>query len=99
MPFILLWLFMETSDAIYQRRAIKHFDPTFIMPQADEKKIFELAQQSPSSFNIQHWRLVQVTDASKRALIQQAAWGQEQVTQASMLLVVCADLMAWNNQP
>ena len=49
---------MDTFDAIYARRAVKHYDPNHTMPEADLKQLFEAAIQSPSSFNIQHWRFV-----------------------------------------
>lgn len=85
--------------SIEERRAVKHYDATYKMPDEDVKKIFKIAQQSPSSFNIQHWRFVNVKDPKVREQIKQAAWGQAQVTDASMLLVVCADVKAWAKQP
>ena len=58
-----------------------------------------LAQQAPSSFNIQHWRLVHVTDTAQRAAIRAAAWDQAQITEASDLIVLCADVKAWEKNP
>ena len=57
---------MDAFDAIYGRRAVKHFDPNHTMSPADEKKLLEVAIQSPTSFNIQHWRFVVVRDAQLR---------------------------------
>ncbi len=88
-------LHMNTFEAIEARRAVKHFDSDYVIPEAEQKKLFELALQSPTSFNIQHWRIVQVKDKALRQQIQAAAWGQEQVTKASMLLFVCANIKAW----
>jgi len=48
---------MDTFDAIYGRRAVKHFDPDYVIPADDERKLFEAAIQAPTSFNIQHWRI------------------------------------------
>jgi len=45
---------METFEAIYQRRAVKHFDPKHKLTPAEEQKLLEAAIQSPTSFNIQH---------------------------------------------
>lgn len=90
---------MEVSHAIESRRAVKHFDDSYDMPEADFKKLMGWAMQAPTSFNIQNWRFVHVVDAGKRAQIQEAAWGQEQVTKASTLIVLCADVKAWEKQP
>ncbi len=90
---------LATQDAIRARRAVKAFDPAHKMSAAEEQKLFELAQQSPSSFNIQHWRFVKVSDPAQREALRAAAWGQAQVTDASLFLVITADLKAWDKDP
>lgn len=90
---------MNTLDAIAARRAIKHFDPEFEIPQVQADKLVEYAILAPSSFNIQHWRFVQVDDAELRQQMRQAAWNQAQVSEASLLYILCADLLAWDNDP
>ena len=55
--------------------------------------------QAPSSFNIQHWRLVNVTDKALRAKLREAAFDQAQVTDASLLFVVTVDIKAWEKNP
>lgn len=90
---------MDTLEAIRARRAVKHYDPDFVMPEAHEKELLDLARQSPTSFNMQNWRFVNVKDKALRLQIQEAAWNQAQVTQASMLLVLCGDLKAHKNDP
>lgn len=90
---------MDTFEAIRGRRAIKHYDPEFEIPREDEDKLIELAMQAPSSFNIQHWRLVRVADKELRAKIREAAVDQAQVTDASLLYVITADLKAWEKEP
>lgn len=90
---------MDTQHAILTRRAVKHYDSTFEIPAADEQKLLELARNAPTSFNIQNWRFCVVKDKALRADIKKAAWGQEQVTDASLLIVMCADLKAWDKDP
>ena len=90
---------MDFQDIVRNRRAVKHYDANFIMPEKDLADIIELARHSPSSFNIQHWRIVNVTDKNLRQQIQNAAWGQTQITEASTLLIICADLNADEKQP
>ena len=90
---------MNTLEAIQARRAVKSYDPSYEMPVEDEKAILEAAMLAPTAFNIQNWRFVVVKDSEKRELIKQAAWGQAQVTDASLLIVLTADTQAWDNDP
>lgn len=90
---------MDTLDAITERRAVKHFDPDFVMPQADIDTLLNHAILSPTSFNIQNWRFVQVEDKALRSKVREAAWDQAQVTDASLLFILCADVKAWNKAP
>ncbi|NHI01060.1 nitroreductase family protein [Oceanimonas sp. MB9] len=90
---------MHTLDAIMSRRAIKHYDATFHMPEADVERLFRHLLQAPTSYNLQHWRFVQVEDPQLRAELRVAAWDQAQITDASLLLVLCADTQAWQNDP
>jgi nitroreductase len=87
------------QEAIEQRRAVKHFDPAHKLSTTEWQELVRLAQQAPSSFNIQHWRLVHVTDTTQRAAIRAAAWDQAQITEASDLIVLCADVKAWEKNP
>ena len=90
---------MHTLDAIMARRSVKQYDPTFVMPDADLDKLFQSMLQAPTSFNLQHWRFVQIEDPQLRARMRDAAWDQAQVTDASLLLVLCADTQAWQRNP
>ena len=60
---------MDTLEAIYARRSVKHFDPEHKLTQEEETKLLEAAIQSPTSFNIQHWRFVVVRDPDLRKKI------------------------------
>ncbi|MCB2183004.1 MAG: nitroreductase family protein [Desulfobulbaceae bacterium] len=90
---------MDISQAVVNRRAIKGFDPSHQLTQEEKKMLFDHAFLAPTAFNIQHWRVVDVTDRKLRAKIREQAWDQPQVTDASMLLVLCMDLNAWRKNP
>lgn len=90
---------MDIKEAIRERRSVKHFDPDHVMTESEIEELMEHTILSPTAFNIQHWRFVRVQDQAKRQQIQEASWGQAQVTEASLLLVLCADLNAWEKQP
>lgn len=90
---------MELFTAIKERRAVKHYNPSASVSESDFNKIMNAVLLSPTSYNIQHWRFVRVTDADIRRKIQEAAWEQTQVTEAAELIVLCADTQAWQKDP
>jgi nitroreductase len=89
----------ETFDAIEKRRAVKHFDETHQFSDKEIEKLLSLAILSPTSFNIQNWRFLVVKDVELRKKIRNASWDQAQVTDASLLLILCADLKAGEKDP
>ena len=90
---------MDIFEAIEQRRSVKHFDANYKFTEAEERKLLEAAVLSPTAFNLQHWRFVVVKDDAILEQLKAAAWGQAQVTDASMLIVLCADKAAWSKSP
>jgi len=91
---------MNTIDSIYQRRAIKHFDPEHRLSPEEERKLLEATIQAPTSFNIQHWRLVVVRDPALRSKIRtEFGNDQAQMTDASLLVIFTADVKAWAKEP
>ncbi len=90
---------MDVKTAIETRRAIKQFDPQHKMTEAETNELISLAMLSPTAFNIQNWRFLLVNDAALREQIRAVAGDQPQVTEASLLVVLCADLNAWQEEP
>jgi nitroreductase len=90
---------MDTFEAITERRAVKHFDPNHQMTQVEINQLFSLAILSPTAFNIQNWRFVLVQNPELRSSIRANSWDQAQVTDASLLVILCADLKSWEKEP
>jgi len=86
---------MSTIQTIHARRSVKHYDPDHRLTDDEVRTLLTTAMQAPTAFNIQHWRFVLVTDPDIRQQIRAAAWDQAQVTDASLLIVMCADRDAW----
>ena len=83
---------MQVKEAIQQRRSIKHFDPNHVMAEKEIHELLSHAILSPTAFNIQNWRFVIVTDKALRQKIRAVSWGQAQVEEASILIVLVATL-------
>ena len=90
---------MNVLDAIKQRRATKQFDANHHMTETEIRDLMELARLTPTAFNIQHCRFVLVRDEALLKEIRAAAWDQPQITDSSLLVVVCADMKAWKKEP
>ena len=86
---------MNTFDAIKQRRAVKAFDANHKLSNEEVEQILSLARYSPTAYNQQNYRFVVINNTELRQQIKTAANGQAQVTDASLLIVLCADTKAW----
>lgn len=90
---------MNIFQAIESRRSVKSFDPTHTMSREETDRLLSAAMLSPTAFNIQHWRFLVVEDLELREQIRAHSWDQAQVTDASLLIVICGDLKAWERDP
>jgi nitroreductase len=90
---------MDTYTAIERRRAVKHYDPDHRMSEEEIDRLLSLAMLAPTAFNIQNWRFVLVRDPELRQKIRPVAWDQAQITDASLLIILCADLKSWEKEP
>lgn len=75
------------TEALNWRYATKKFDPNRKVSDADLKILMESVRLAPTSFGLQPFRLLNVTDPGMRAQLVAASWGQTQVVTASQLLV------------
>ncbi len=90
---------MNVTEAIVERRSVKAYDPQHKMTEQEIAKLMSLAMLSPTAFNIQNWRFVLVTDPVLRQQIRAVSWNQAQVEEASLLIVLTADLKSWAKEP
>lgn len=90
---------MNVAQAIETRRSVKTYDPAHVMTEAEIERLMRLALLAPTAFNIQNWRFLLVRDSALRRQVRAAAWDQAQVTDASLLVVLCADLKSWQRDP
>lgn len=82
----------DTLTVIRERTSINKFDSSRQISEAEIREIVGDATQAPSSYNIQHWRFVAVTDPEKKKQLQAAAHNQAKVGEASATIIVLGDL-------
>jgi nitroreductase len=76
---------------IFQRRAVKVFDPVEIS-ESSREQILDAARHAPSSFNMQPYRFYWVASDAKKSAVAKLCMGQKPAATASALVVAVADL-------
>lgn len=77
-------------DALRWRYATKAFDPAKTIPAETWEALEQSLILTPSSFGLQPWKFLVVTDMTRKARLRPHCWNQSQVTDCSHLLVLCA---------
>jgi nitroreductase len=81
---------MNLIETLNWRYATKAFDPT---QKLSDDQLFQLTESlrlSPSSFGLQPWKFIVVTNTAVREELVWHSWWQRQVADASHLIVLCA---------
>ena len=81
--------FMEAMDF---RHACKIFDETKRISDDDMNYILEAGRKSPSSFGMEAWKFLVITNEELKAKLRPACWDQVQITSCSHLVVVLAGI-------
>ncbi|GMA16791.1 nitroreductase family protein [Deinococcus metallilatus] len=82
---------LTVTEAIQTRRSIRKFAPEPINPD-DLSEILRLASLAPTANNVQPTRFAVIQDPELQARLQEAAYGQTQVTSAPAVIVVYSDM-------
>ncbi len=80
---------MEFEEIVMKRYATKKFDGRKI----DEKlveRLLEIIRFAPSSYNMQPWKVMVISDRETKEKLCPCTWNQVQITTCSHLLVFCA---------
>ncbi|MCC0175860.1 nitroreductase family protein [Waterburya agarophytonicola K14] len=82
---------MILKEIIRERRSAKSFILDKAIAQDKLSEIFESATLAPSGFNLQPWRFITVQSLSNKEKLYSCAFKQEQIRQASAVLICCGD--------
>jgi len=77
-------------DSLQWRYATKRFDPTRSISKEQLHTLEESLRMAPSSFGLQPWHMVVVTDKETRKRLQEHSWNQPQIVEASHLVVLAS---------
>lgn len=81
---------MNLKESLLWRYATKQFDPAKKLTEEQLSTLTEALRLTASSFGLQPWKFIVVSDPALRAQLRQHSWDQPQVTDCSHLIVLCA---------
>ncbi len=90
---------MDLFSAVSARRAVKKFDPAHQITDAEIDTLMQAVILSPTSFNIQNWRFVLITDPDQKQKMREIGFDQAQFSDCSLLVVICGDRNAYDQEP
>jgi putative NAD(P)H nitroreductase len=82
---------MDVIQAIKERRSINYFETGKSISEDKIRELLELANLSPSSFNLQPWKVVVVRDPERKKILRKCAFDQPKAEEASAVLIMIAD--------
>jgi nitroreductase len=80
---------MEVWEAIARRASIRHYRADDVPPKVIQR-ILEAAISAPSAGNAQPWHFWVVHNAAVKSALSEAAWNQQGLLEAPVVIVVCA---------
>lgn len=80
---------MNIIQALEWRYATKKFDATKKLSDQQIEMVKDILRLTPSSFGLQPWKFIIISDeATKKSLVEHS-WGQQQVADASHVIIMC----------
>jgi hypothetical protein len=83
-------------QALLDRRATSHFKPDAV-PEEYLEAMLRFAGQAPSGYNVQPWRFLVVREKENRQRLQAAAYNQEKIIEAPVVIIAFAIRDDWKN--
>ena len=87
---------MSVKDTLEKRRSVRHYDSNYKISSETLTALVESASKSPNGNNIQATRYLIIEDANLRNLLLPIAFNQQQIVEASTLIVMLGDYQAFN---
>lgn len=84
------------TQALLERRATPHFKPDAV-PEEYLETILQYGAQAPSGYNLQPWRFVVVRAKENRERLKAAAYKQDKIGEAPVVIIAFAVRDDWEN--
>ncbi|WP_406945455.1 nitroreductase family protein [Halobacillus sp. SY10] len=80
-----------------ERRSVRQYDPGYKIERKEIEELLETAALAPSSSNLQSWRFLVIDEQDEKERLLPIANNQQQIVDASAVIVVLGDKKAYKN--
>ncbi|HQT44583.1 MAG TPA: NAD(P)H-dependent oxidoreductase [Candidatus Micrarchaeota archaeon] len=80
---------LKVIESLNWRYATKSFDPEKKVSDADLGALLESLRLAPSSFGLQPWKFIVISDKKAKERLMAACWNQQQIVQAPYVIAIC----------
>jgi nitroreductase len=84
----------STIEDLLDRHSVRNYRRNVSISDEQLNEILELTTSAPSSWNLQHWRFLVVRNQANKDQLLPLAYNQQQVSDASAIIIVLGDLQA-----
>ena len=89
----------QLLQALQWRYATKTFDPSQRIPSETWEALESALVLTASSYGLQPWKFLVITDPELRAQLRPHSWNQSQITECSHLVVLLKKRRSWPPMP
>lgn len=86
--------FNALEEIVRSRHSVRKYRQGVTIPEQELTDILELGASAPSSWNLQHWRFLVIASQAGKERLLPLSFGQSQVVEASVVIIVLGDLQA-----
>ena len=83
------------NKLIETRVSTTRYDPSRTLSDSEIAELVRLATCAPTAYHFQNWKFIAVRTANAKARLKVAAYGQQQVMDASVTFIICGTLAAY----
>jgi len=91
---------MDVAEALALRKTVRKFEKDGLILTRDQiEEMLALATLAPSECGLKPWRFVVVRDSARKEALYECCYRLELVREASAIVIVCGDTLAFLNAP
>ncbi|WP_088105311.1 nitroreductase family protein [Halalkalibacter urbisdiaboli] len=85
---------IDVFQVIQKRQSVRKYEKGVQIPNEELEAILNAAAKAPSSWNLQHWRFLVITDEAKKKELLPIGYNQQQIVDCSAVIAVLGDVEA-----
>lgn len=84
-------------QVLQERYSVRKYKKDHVISDEELNRLLDLANQAPSAWNLQHWKVIAVRSAADKERLFPIAYSQKQVLDSSVTLAILGDTQANHN--